>query len=135
MKTIDSFFGKAVDKRVKHEKIEDIDVINIREEVDNKKEEENEKDIEEEIGMSEYEKVRIENIRRNEEFLLNLGLDTHRQTILVAKQGYTYMYKYTYPYINIYKYTLLVAEPRLWWCLFDTLIVLITLLLLLLLPA
>jgi hypothetical protein len=89
MKTIDSFFGKAIDKRVKHEKIEDVDMVNIREEVDNKEEEENQKDAKEEIEMSEYEKVRIENIRRNEEFLLNLGLDTHRQTILVAKQGYT----------------------------------------------
>jgi hypothetical protein len=94
MKTIDSFFKS---KKVKHETIEapiealEIDVVKISEEVTSEK---NEDDHEDERihtdngGMSEYEKVRIENIRRNEEFLLNLGLDTSRQPTLVAKKGY-----------------------------------------------
>jgi hypothetical protein len=86
MKTMDSYFGKAISKKVKHEEI----ALEKEEEINSEKEEENDKDTRsnnDEIGMSDYEKVRIENIRRNEEFLLNLGLDTHRQTILVSKQG------------------------------------------------
>jgi hypothetical protein len=90
MKTIDSFFKS---KKVKHETIEalEIDVVKILEEVNSEKNEDNHEDERintDNDGMSEYEKVRIENIRRNEEFLLNLGLDTSRQPILVAKKGY-----------------------------------------------
>ena len=37
------------------------------------------------LGISHYEKVRIENIRRNEEFLSTLGLEAHRTSVAVSK--------------------------------------------------
>ena len=42
-------------------------------------------DITDHLGISEYERVRIENIRRNEEFLSTLGLDAHRSQVAAAK--------------------------------------------------
>lgn len=89
MKKIDNYFAKATNRRVKIE-TEAVNEQKVSEEkacVNEEKNHDDTKNHNDDQSMSEYEKVRIENIRRNEEFLVSLGLDTHKVPNLVVKQG------------------------------------------------
>lgn len=63
-----------------------------------------EEDVNNYQGVSDYERIRLENIKKNEEFLKNLGLDNIKSSLIVprlaapSRRGiyvcciYTYMY-------------------------------------------